>query len=239
MSTDYEAWEREFLASLKEDTGRDLDGWMAYISAQCFSDKNDIIDWLRQQGFMFSKASWLERVHHNGGKPVYGGGSEQRPVVPATAAMTTPVPEPPPPAVEPKQVADAPPAERVVPPQPASLDANLDALFAKAKALRPLAQFILKEAANVVPGMQMIAKAQYVSLVSAREFGVLIIGPRELKLGLALGDHPTDTLLKPARFVAPSPRVSAAITHMITLSDARQVNQALVSAVKLAAQANS
>src|SRR5688572_10829926 len=60
--------EREFLAGLKARTGRDLSQWMAAIAAQGFHDKNEIIDWLRTQGLPFARASWLERIHRNGGK---------------------------------------------------------------------------------------------------------------------------------------------------------------------------
>ena len=72
MSTDYAEKEREFLATLAENTGRDLAAWMHAIDAQKLSDKNDIIDWLRQQRFMFWKAAWLERIHSNSGLPIYG-----------------------------------------------------------------------------------------------------------------------------------------------------------------------
>src|SRR5690606_15930506 len=63
--------ERQFIDSLKENTGRDLGEWMQAISAAGLPHRNDIIDWLRHQGLMFSKASWLERIHHNGGIPIY------------------------------------------------------------------------------------------------------------------------------------------------------------------------
>lgn len=71
MSTDYEDKEREFLAYLKADTGRDLAAWMEAIKEANLAHRNDIIDWLRQQGFIFSWASWLERIYHNGGRPIY------------------------------------------------------------------------------------------------------------------------------------------------------------------------
>ena len=71
MSTDWQEKEREFLTSLKADTGRDLGEWMRVVAAQNLPHRNDIIDWLRQQGFPFSKASWLERIHHNNGRPIY------------------------------------------------------------------------------------------------------------------------------------------------------------------------
>ena len=48
-------------------TGKDLAEWMAAIAAKAFANKNDTIDWLRRQGFAFNWASWLERIHANGG----------------------------------------------------------------------------------------------------------------------------------------------------------------------------
>lgn len=76
MSTDWKEKEREFLTSLEADTGRDLGQWMRVISAQNLAHRNDIIDWLRQRGFPFSRASWLERIHHNAGRPIYLDPSE-------------------------------------------------------------------------------------------------------------------------------------------------------------------
>src|SRR5262245_66464997 len=71
MARDEEAEEREFLADLQTRTGRDLAQWIAAIAAQNFSDKNEVIDWLRAQGIPFARASWLERIHSNGGRPIY------------------------------------------------------------------------------------------------------------------------------------------------------------------------
>jgi hypothetical protein len=71
MARDEQEEEREFLADLEARTGRTLSDWMAAIAAQGFSDKNETIDWLREQGIPFARASWLERIHSNGGKPIY------------------------------------------------------------------------------------------------------------------------------------------------------------------------
>lgn len=76
MSTDWQGKEREFLTGLEADTGHDLAGWMRRIAAQNLTHRNDIIDWLRQQGFPFARASWLERIHHNAGRPIYIDASE-------------------------------------------------------------------------------------------------------------------------------------------------------------------
>ena len=73
MAHDEAEEERAFLADLVPRTGRDLAAWMQAISEQGFSDKNEAIDWLRAQGFPFARASWLERIHSNGGKPIYLG----------------------------------------------------------------------------------------------------------------------------------------------------------------------
>lgn len=72
MARDLREQEKEFVAGLSGSTGRDLDGWMQAVAASGHVARNDIIDWLRQQGFAFSNASWLERIHHNGGRLIYG-----------------------------------------------------------------------------------------------------------------------------------------------------------------------
>lgn len=64
--------ERNLLQGIPGLTGRDIAGWMALIDAQSFIDKNDTIDFLRGFGFPFAWASWLERVHANGGRPLFG-----------------------------------------------------------------------------------------------------------------------------------------------------------------------
>src|SRR6476659_8716110 len=121
MSTDYAAKEREFLDSLKADTGRDLSEWMAAIRAQALPHRNDIIDWLRQQGFMFSRASWLERIHNNAGRPIYPR-QPPRPFpransIPFGTALPGPYPgaaaPTPPPAAPPAAAPPTPPAVAV------------------------------------------------------------------------------------------------------------------------------
>src|SRR5262245_60747304 len=71
MSRKHAELEREFIEDLEPRTGRSLGEWMAAIDAAGLADKNAIIDWLRPQGFTFANASWLERIHNNGGRPIY------------------------------------------------------------------------------------------------------------------------------------------------------------------------
>ena len=51
-----------------------------------------------------------------------------------------------------------------------------------------------------------------------------------MRLGLDLGDRPFDPLLQKAKLKGPGP----AITHMVVLTDARQVNDELFAAIKAA-----
>src|SRR5262245_51167439 len=87
--------EREFLAGLKARTGRDLAEWMAAIAAQGFQDRNEIIDWLRTQGLPFARASWLERIHRNGGKPIHAASAPPGAIVVGIRPDARPAPQTP------------------------------------------------------------------------------------------------------------------------------------------------
>ena len=191
MSTDYAAKEREFLATLAADTGRNLDAWMAEISAKGLADKNDIIDWLRREGFPFWKASWLERVHHNGGRPLYGSESDaagcgQPPVaVPdglqGTGASLRPG------ASRSSDPPSASPALAATIASPAPSPASLEELLARAKAYRPLAVFLISAIARAVPEARFAARGAHITVAAPGEFAAIGVSARELRLGLALG----------------------------------------------------
>ena len=143
MSTDYAEKERDFIASLNEDTGRDLAGWMAAISNSGHTERNEIIDWLRLQGFQFAKASWLERIHHNGGRLIYaddggfgipGKPAPADPLVHGEPPRLTPVP-----AHLPRDTAAS------------GASGDVKRALGEAKGLRPLADLILREVARAVP----------------------------------------------------------------------------------------
>lgn len=235
MTSGYGEKERAFLETLEAETGRSLAQWMTAISAENFAERNDVIDWLRRQGFRFSRASWLERVHHNGGRPIY---ADRPPADPAAARKTlraTAKPRVPAPrtsqpvlgmsfAAKPQVTAVASP-----PPRPAAeayaaaAPANVVALTftdplsppitevtAKAKAYRPLADFLLREIAKAVPSASFAVKGQQILIARARDFATLAVSPRELKLTLATGGT-------------------------TVLTDARQVDAALLDRVKAAA----
>jgi len=239
VSIDYGERERQFLETLKGDTGRALDEWMAAIAAEGLTHRNDIIDWLRRQGFMFSKASWLERIHNNGGRPIYAdaGGARARarpaPRPRLAAASAPPTPKPVSPLAPTPPVPKSPPP--VTPPgaTPAAAESDpaaIDALLARAKAYRPLAAYVLAEVLKSVPDAAVLPREGYVVFHRAGvDFALLALSARELRLALSLDGAPPDTPLEPARL--PGLRGAPPVTHMAVLNDARQVTPALLAAV--------
>jgi len=211
MTRDEQEEEREFLADLEARTGRTLSDWMAAIATQGFADKNETIDWLREQGIPFARASWLERIHSNGGKPIY--------------LHQTPKPGPeikPPMPLKPQPAASRAPTAREV--------ANLDKLLAAGKGYRPLYQLLEAEIRGAVPGLTIMPKAAYISLGAPREFAAVTLHATELRLGLDLGDRAFDLGVRKPRMRGPGPSIS----HMLVLTDARQVNADLLNLIKAA-----
>jgi len=228
MATDYGEKERAFIDGLKENSGRDLDEWMAAITEQNLPHRNDIIDWLRQQGFMFSKASWLERIHHNGGRPIYADTAAATPAAPRQRQDASEIVKPPSaPKPEPVPVASASVEARP--------DNDLDALLAKAKAYRPLAHFLIEQIKTVRPAARFEPRGTFIAIGDTENFAALGIGAKQLRLHLALGDHPPDEIVKKG---VPGGGLGKAdaLSHMVVLTDARQVDAYLLDLIKRAAK---
>jgi hypothetical protein len=228
MARDLAEQERAFVLALAPDTGRDLETWMQAIAASGLGARNDIIDWLRHQGFTFSNASWLERIHHNGGRLIYAqaeprGGAGERP----TAAKAKPAevagPEPSPlsPEREPEPQAAAPPelCEDSQVEQHGSSDAEIAALLLTAKGLRPLADFILREMDQIVPALVRVAEPPLLTLASPMPFAALLPGPKEVRLFADFGATARDRTKK-----ADSARLPAPFPDVLILNDARQID---------------
>lgn len=295
MSTDWQEKEREFLTSLKADTGRDLAEWMRVIAAQNLPHRNDIIDWLRQQGFMFARASWLERIHHNGGRPIYldpaalnaevqgedmvarrvaGGGTVFTPSGPTSRSQpeppSTPVRQhPPKPRIaadsptpqEPTTVAaemtPAPVAETVqqqvkseattpvkadtsplVPPA-STPSAEREEVLAKAKAYRPLAVHLLRLVERAVPAVSITTGPAHLLLWTANAgggpFGLIAVSGKDIRLVLRLGPEVASAPLGPVKLPVTLSRAAQGMTHMTVLTDARQLDDHLLTLVSVAA----
>jgi hypothetical protein len=202
---------------------------MAAIDAAGLSDRNAIIDWLRPQGFSFSNASWIERIHHNGGRPIYlDRAPARRPERrrPNSTEAAGPAPQRPVPAPAAPALAPAPLPVAVAADEPE----QLRAMLARGKAYRPLAELLLKEIAHALPGAAFLPRAGLVSIVRPNELAALSITPKELRLGLDLGERPFDAVLRKAKL----PGAPAGITHMLVLTDARQVDSGLMALVRAA-----
>jgi hypothetical protein len=205
---------------------------MAAIAAQGFSDKNEIIDWLRNQGLPFARASWLERIHRNGGKPIHAGApgdvaaetsrDEGRPVDPRRAPQLRVVPKVPEKDV--REVAE----EKDEPPADAA--AAIEKLVAAAKGYRPLYQLLEARIRQVIPSVGFSARARYVSVGAPHEFAAVTLQATEVRLGLALGERVFDAKLQKAKLRGPGP----AITHMTVLTDARQIDDDLLALISIA-----
>lgn len=237
MATDFGEKERQFIEGLKENTGRDLDEWMHAITAAALPHRNDIIDWLRHKGLMFSKASWLERIHHNGGSPIYAGvpkdTAPRRPPQRRREAGETGAG---PGAPEKPAQAEArlPPAVKLAgAPDPAA-PGDLEALLAKAKAYRRLAQHILAKLRQAAPDVAVRAGESAVDIGSPNPFARLGISARELRLHLDLGEHPFDEVVKKGSAGGGLGK-GEAMSHMLVLTDARQVDARFMELVTLAA----
>lgn len=219
MAKDYGEMEREFIAGLKEDTGRDLAEWMAAIAGQAFTNKNDAIDWLRGHGFVFNWASWLERIHANGGRPIYGDR-------PASVPSKRPAAGP---RLAPPRAAPLPAAPAPEPQAPAT-DARLEELIAAAKGYQPLYRLLADAIARALPGVRMSAAPPYISVGRPAEFAVIETSARGLRVALDLGERPFEPPLQPAKLASAPKR----LTHAIVLDDARNVDGRLIELIKAA-----
>jgi hypothetical protein len=214
MARDEREEEQEFLADLQARTGRSLPDWMAAITAKAFADKNETIDWLRGEGFPFARASWLERIHSNGGRPIYEHAPQRKPEAEAPAAPPKPL----------RKAEVKPEAQK-----PLSTDetALYDKLLAAGKGYRPLYLMLEGEMRKASPGLVILPKTSYLSVGAPKEFAAVTLHASEVRLGLDLGDRPVDPHVQRSKLKGPGP----AITHMIILTDARQVEGALLGLI--------
>lgn len=216
MSTDFSQKERTFVAELEQTSGRDLDGWMIAITQAELSHRNEIIDWLRQHGFAFARASWIERIHHNGGKLIYGP-TDAAP--PREAARRKPKPDTAPPRPGAKAAIVQP---AVVQPGIVQPDGEIDDLLAAAKAYRPLAQALLREILGAVPGADARGQGPLIALSFEHTFAAIWPSPKDVRLLLAIGDRPVGVPWVLAKRPAGLDGLSS-LSHMIILTDARQL----------------
>ncbi len=263
MATDYAEKERAFIEALQDDTGKDLAGWMVVISQAKLDNRNDIIDWLRHQGFQFAKASWLERIHHNGGRLIYADDTTFVGAVAETAvgdaadqllnisntdvsncitpiAISTSAPPP----VSKVQIIDLATRKHVAQQAayatarltPATFDLAVADILTHAKGLRPLAELVLSEVLRTIPHAIITARAPLVVVSAPKPVLALWPQAKKLRVYADLDAASGGDRVKVADTVLKAPPPFA---RMITLDDARSVDRQLAALIASAcARAN-
>jgi hypothetical protein len=111
---------------------------------------------------------------------------------------------------------------------------DLAALLAKAKAYRPLAQHVLAQIKEARPGARFIPRTGFIAIADPGEFALLGIGTKELRLHLALGELACDHALKKGAAGGGLGKEDV-LSHMLVLTDARQIDRRFLDLVRLAA----
>lgn len=101
--------------------------------------------------------------------------------------------------------------------------------FAKAAGMRGLYESLAAFVKQHFPNSSILPKKTYVSLLEKREFAAINIKPKELRLGLDLGDRAFDERVTKAKLSGPMPRIS----HMLVITDAAQLDARLAELLKL------
>lgn len=109
-----------------------------------------------------------------------------------------------------------------------STDKLRDAQFAKAAEMKPLYDELVEFVSNHFATASVLPKKTYVSILDNREFAAINIRPKELRVGLDLGDRPFDEKIEKAKLSGPMPRMS----HMFVLTDAGQLDGSILEALQ-------
>ena len=120
------------------------------------------------------------------------------------------------------------------PPRPP--DVALAEVLAKAKAYRPLATYVLREIELALPGLVQSAEGAGIVLAAPRPFAMLVVSGKDLRLALALDDRPATGVLAALKLPVTMARFTHRMTHMVVLTDARQVDDTLLALVREAAE---
>lgn len=104
----------------------------------------------------------------------------------------------------------------------------LENQFAKAGEMRPLYDAFIAFVQKNFAAASVLPKKTYVSILDNREFAAVNIKPKELRIGFDLGDRPFDDKIGKAKLTGPMPRIS----HMLVLTDAKQLDPTIVDAMR-------
>ncbi len=104
----------------------------------------------------------------------------------------------------------------------------LENQFAKCEAMRPLYNEVVEKILKSYPDAQLITKKTYLSITEVREFAAINIKPKEIRLGVDLGEVAFTPELQKSKLTGPMPRIS----HMITLTKATDLDKTVLSYIQ-------
>lgn len=93
--------------------------------------------------------------------------------------------------------------------------------FTKCEEMRSLYNSVSEKILKAFPDTQLIPKKTYLSFTAIREFAAINIKPKEIRLGIDLGDMAFTETLQKSKLTGPMPRIS----HMIILTDINQFDK--------------
>lgn len=94
-------------------------------------------------------------------------------------------------------------------------NALLENQFLKCPEMRVVFDSISEKIISSFQGTQLIPKKTYLSFTAVREFAAINVKPKEIRLGLDLGDEAFTEVLQKSKLTGPMPRIS----HMVILSE--------------------
>ncbi len=97
----------------------------------------------------------------------------------------------------------------------------LENQFLKNEAMRPLFDTVSKRILSNFPDALLIPKKTYLSFTAVREFAAVNIKPKEIRLGLDLGDQSFSALFQKSKLTGPMPRIS----HMVVLAEFKEFDK--------------
>lgn len=83
----------------------------------------------------------------------------------------------------------------------------LENQFVKCPEMRTLFDTVSDKIISEFQGTQLIPKKTYLSFTAVREFAAINIKPKEIRLGLDLGDEPFYDVLQKSKLTGPMPRI--------------------------------
>ena len=104
----------------------------------------------------------------------------------------------------------------------------LETQFAKCADMRPLFNAFCAFVQKNFPNSTVLPKKTYVSFLENREFAAVNIKPKELRIGVDLGNRPFDEIVFKSKLSGPMPRIS----HMVVITDAGQLNNSIAKLLK-------